>query len=211
MVAADFILTPSVVFSESNAGGIGGALGGLFGGKGSAIGAIAGGLKFKEAQTSMLVADSRSGVQVAAAEGSSRKADLGLGAAVVSGGTLGGAGGYGNTNEGKVIASSFADNYNNIVRVIRNDPNLQRDVGTLAQEAAAGGTTKAGAVFNEGDVLYPKIAGVKLMGSAADAGKTLGTLAKGDEMIYMGAEENGYLKVESGKGGGWVKKILVSK
>jgi curli biogenesis system outer membrane secretion channel CsgG len=211
MVAADFILTPSVVFSESNAGGIGGALGGLFGGKGSAIGAIAGGLKFKEAQTSMLVADSRSGVQVAAAEGSSRKADLGLGAAVFSGGTLGGAGGYGNTNEGKVIASSFADNYNNIVRVIRNDPNLQRDVGTLAQEAAAGGTTKAGAVFNEGDVLYPKIAGVKLMGSAADAGKTLGTLAKGDEMIYMGAEENGYLKVESGKGGGWVKKILVSK
>ena len=30
MVTADFILTPAVVFSENNAGGVGGALGGLF-------------------------------------------------------------------------------------------------------------------------------------------------------------------------------------
>lgn len=159
----------------------------------------------------MLVADSRSGVQVAAAEGSSKKADLGLGAAVFGGGAGGGIGGYGNTNEGKIIAASFADNYNNIVRVIRNDPNLQRDVGTLAQEAAAGGSTKAGAVYNEGDVVMPKIAGVKLMGAPGEAGKAVATLEKGDELIYMGEEKDGYLKVESGKGGGWVKKILVAK
>ena len=77
MVSADFVLTPAVVFSENNAGGVGGALGGLLGGKsGTVLGAVAGGLKFKEAQTSMLVADARSGVQVAAAEGSSKKADL---------------------------------------------------------------------------------------------------------------------------------------
>ncbi len=213
MVAADFILTPTVVFSEGNAGGIGGALGGLLGGSrgGSVIGAVVGGLKFKEAQTSMLVADARSGVQVAAAEGSSKKADLNLGALVIGGGAGGGVGGYGNTNEGKIVAASFADNYNNIVRVIRNDPTLQRDVGTLAQEAAAGGSTKAGAVFNEGDVLYPKIGGVKLMGSAGDGGKVIATLAKTDEMIYMGEEQSGYLKVESGSGSGWVKKILVAK
>jgi hypothetical protein len=211
MVAADFILTPTVVFSESNAGGVGGALGGLLGGRASAIGAIAGGLKFKEAQTSMLVADARSGVQVAAAEGSSKKADLNLGAAVFGGGAAGGIGGYGNTNEGKIVAASFADNYNNIVKVIRNDPNLQRDVGSLAQEAAAGGTTKAGAVFNEGDVVLPKIAGVKIMGSPGEAGKIVATLEKGDELIYMGEEKDGYLKVEAGKGSGWVKKILVAK
>jgi len=211
MVAADFILTPAVVFSEGNAGGIGGALGGLLGGRGSAIGAIAGGLKFKEAQTSMLVADARSGVQVAAAEGSSKKADLGLGAAIFGGGAGGGIGGYGNTNEGKIIAASFADNYNNIVRVVKGDPNLQRNVGTLAQEAASGGTTKAGAVYNEGDVVMPKIAGVKLMGAPGEAGKAVATLEKGDELIYMGEEKDGWLKVESGKGGGWVKKILVAK
>ncbi len=212
MVAADFILTPAVVFSENNAGGVGGALGGLLGGRGgSVLGAVAGGLKFKEAQTSMLVADSRSGVQVAAAEGSTKKADLGLGVGLFGGGAGGGIGGYGNTNEGKIIASSFADNYNNIVRVVRNDPTLHRDVGSLAQEAAAGGSTKAGAVYNEGDVLYPKIAGVKILGSAADGGKAIATLDKGEELIYMGAEENGFVKVESGKGGGWVKKILVTK
>ncbi|MGE0581900.1 MAG: CsgG/HfaB family protein [Steroidobacteraceae bacterium] len=211
MVAADFILTPAVVFSENNAGGVGGAIGGLFGGGGRLLGAVAGGLKFKEAQTSMLVADARSGVQVASAEGSSKKADLALGAALFGGGGGGGIGGYGNTNEGKIIAASFADNFNNIVRVVRNDPNLQRDVGTLAQEAASGGKTKAGAVYNEGDVVFPKISGVKIMGSAGDSGKTVATLARGEELIYMGVEENGFLKIESGKGSGWVKKILVAK
>ena len=64
IVAADFILSPTVVFSENNAGGVG-AVGGLLGG--GKLAAVAGGLKFKEAQTSMLVSDARSGVQVAAA------------------------------------------------------------------------------------------------------------------------------------------------
>ena len=124
MVTADFILTPSVVFSENNAGGVGaGVVGGLFG---RTAGAVAGGLKFKEAQTSMLVADARSTVQVAAAEGSTRKADLRVGGLFVGGGVGAGAGGYGNTNEGKIIAAALMDNYNNIVRVVRNDANLQR-------------------------------------------------------------------------------------
>ena len=67
MVGADFILTPNVVFNEKNAGGLGAGLAGLVAGSPTArsLGAAAGGLKFKEAQTSMLVADSRSGVQVA--------------------------------------------------------------------------------------------------------------------------------------------------
>jgi len=143
MVAADFVLTPNVVFSENNAGGLGGAAGGMLGGK---FAAVAGGLKFKEAQTSMLVADSRSGVQVAAAEGSTKKADLRLGGLLVGGSGGAGAGGYGNTNEGKIIAAALMDNYNNIVSVVRNDASLQRSVGSLKQEAAAGGTTKAGAV-----------------------------------------------------------------
>jgi len=41
MVAADFLLTPNVVFSENNAGGVGGAVGGLFGHKAAAVGAVA--------------------------------------------------------------------------------------------------------------------------------------------------------------------------
>jgi hypothetical protein len=209
MVTADFILTPAVVFAENNAGGVGGAVvGGLFG---RTAGAIAGGLKFKEAQTSMLVADARSTVQVAAAEGSTRKADLGVGGLFAGGGGGVAAGGYGNTNEGKIIAAALMDNYNNIVKTVRNDPTLQRSVGTLAQEAAAGGQRQAGAVFAEGDVLAPKIAGVKILAQPADNAKELGTLGRGDEMVVIGKEENGFINVQGANGAGWVKIVLVSK
>jgi hypothetical protein len=211
MVTADFVLTPSVAFSESNAGGVGGAVGGLLGRRAPVVGAVAGGLKFKEAQTSMLVADARSGVQVSAAEGSTKKADIGLGGAFFGGGVGALAGGYGNTNEGKIIAAAFMDNYNKVVRVIRNDPSLQRSVGTLKQEAAAGGATKAGAVFSEGDVLTPKIANVRLLSQPADAGRVLATLGRGDELVVVGAEQDGYINVQSASATGWVKIVLVTK
>lgn len=215
IVIADFILKPEVVFSESDAGGVGGgvgaALGGLFGTAGSVIGGLAGGLKFKEAQTSMLVSDARSGVQVAAATGSSKKADLAMGGLLIGGGAGAGLGGYGNTNEGKIIVASLMNNYNNIVMAVRNQPSLQRDVGTLAQEAAAGGSKKAGAVFVEGDILYPKINNVKLLSDTSNSAEQLGALQKSDEMIYMGEENDGFIRVETNNGGGWVKKILVTR
>jgi hypothetical protein len=213
MVAADFVLTPSVVFSENNAGGVGGAVGGLFGRKGAALGAVAGGVKFKEAQTSMLLADARSGVQVSAAEGSTKKADLRLGAGLFGGGVGAAGGGYGNTNEGKIITAAFMDNYNNIVTVVRNDATLQRNVGTLKQEAAAGGTTKpgGGAVFDEGAVLTPKIANVRLMAEASDTSKVLATLARGEELVVVGAVKDGFVMVQSAAASGWVKMVLVTK
>ena len=63
-------------------------------------------------------------------------------------------------------------------------------------------------MFNEGDTIVPKIGNVKLFASPADGAKTVATLSKGDEMIFMGEEQNGFLKVESGSGSGWVKKVL---
>jgi hypothetical protein len=211
MVTADFVLTPSVAFSENNAGGVGGAVGGLFGRHAAAVGAVGGGLKFKEAQTSMLLADSRSGVQVASAEGSTKKADLALGGALFGGGAGGAVGGYGRTNEGKIIAAAFMDNYNNVVQVVRNDASLQRNVGTLKQEAAAGGATKAGAVFEEGDILIPKIANVKVLAQPADDAKVLATLNKGDELVVVGKASNGYISVQGASVTGWVKVVLVTR
>jgi hypothetical protein len=209
MVTADFVLTPSVVFSENNAGGVGaGVVGGLFG---RTAGAIAGGLKFKEAQTSMLLADARSGVQVGAAEGSTKKADLRIGAGLFGGGAGAAGGGYGNTNEGKIIAAAFMDNYNQLVGVVRNDPTLQRTVGSLKEEAAKGGSTKAGAVFNEGDVLSPKIANVALYADASDKSKVVATLQRSDELVVVGDEKDGYIKVQGGTAAGWVKILLVNK
>ena len=211
MVAADFVLTPEVVFAENNAGGVGAALGGLLGGRASVLGAVAGGLKFKEAQTSMLLADARSSVQVAAAQGSTRKADLNLGAALFGGGAAGAVGGYGNTNEGKIIAAALMDNYNNIVKAVKGDESLQRNVGTLKQEAAAGGKAGAGPVYNEGDVVTPKIANVKMLASASDAAKAVATLQRGEELVIIGAEQNGFLNVQGGSASGWVKKVLVNR
>jgi hypothetical protein len=211
MVTADFVLTPSVVFSENNAGGMGGAVGGILGRKAPVLGAVAGGLKFKEAQTSMLVADARSGVQVSAAEGSTRKADLRIGGALFGGGGGAAVGGYGNTNEGKIIAAAFMDNYNKVVRVIRDDPSLQRNVGTLKQEAASGGAKKAGAVFSEGDVLLPKIANVRLLAQPVDTAKVVATLGKNDELVVVGEEKNGYISVQTASASGWVRIVLVAK
>jgi len=211
MVTADFVLTPAVAFSENNAGGVGGAVGGLLGHKAAVASSVAGGLKFKEAQTSMLVADARSGVQVASAEGSTKKADLAVGGALFGGGGGAAAGGYGNTNEGKIITAAFMDNYNKIVTVVRNDPSLVRKVGTLKQEAAAGGTTKAGGGFNEGDVIVPKIANVKIMAQPSDTAKSLGTLPRGEELVVIGPEKDGYINVQGANGTGWVKVVLMQK
>ena len=48
MKAADFVMTAAVQVSDNNAGGMGGAVGGLLGHK--AFGALGGGVKFKDAQ-----------------------------------------------------------------------------------------------------------------------------------------------------------------
>jgi curli biogenesis system outer membrane secretion channel CsgG len=47
MVTADYVLTPSVVFSQDDAGGVAGGIGGMFGTAGRVFGAVAGGLQFK--------------------------------------------------------------------------------------------------------------------------------------------------------------------
>jgi curli biogenesis system outer membrane secretion channel CsgG len=202
MVAADYVLTPHIIFSEGNAGGIGGAAAGLMGRR---LGAVAGGLKFKEAQTSMLIADTRTGIQVAAAEGKARKKDFALGALGWAGGAVGAVGGYTNTNEGKVIAASFLDNYNNIVVAVRSDPNL------AAAKVASAGAPKAGAVYADGDVVLPKIDNIKLLADPDDAAKVLGMLAKSTELVYLGEEKGGFMKVQAATGAGWVKSVLVSK
>jgi len=85
----------------------------------------------------------------------------------------------------------------------------ERDVASLAEEA--GKRTKAGAVFNEGDVLRPKLATVKLLAQPSEQSDAVATLAKGDEVIFLGKEQDGFVNVESAKGGGWVKKVLVGR
>jgi Curli production assembly/transport component CsgG len=213
MVTADFIITPSVVFSENNAGGVGGAIGGLmgrFGGAGMVVGAIAGGLKFKEAQTSMLMSDTRSGIQVAAAEGSAKQTDFALGGAMFGGGGGAAFGGYSNTNEGKVIAASFLDNWNNIVRAIRDNPSLIQARAGAAAQANAANSVQANAAA-PGDVMVAKIAGAQVLRNPADGSGLVMSLSKTDEVLLLGEEQNGFVKVTSPRGDGWIKKLLLKK
>ncbi|HRH81339.1 MAG TPA: SH3 domain-containing protein [Thiobacillaceae bacterium] len=206
MVTADYVLTPDVVFSQNDAGGVGSAIGGLFGWGGALI---AGSLKFKKAQTSMLLADARSGLQVAAASGAAKATDFGIGGIVGGGGAVGALGAYENTAEGKVVASSFLDNWNNIVRSIRNSPEMARQQINL--KAEVGKVAKAGVGLEAGDVITGKIGGLKLYASPDKKSKVLANLGKGEEVIYKGDEQNGFLLVQGNDGEGWVEKLLIRK
>ena len=121
MVASDYAMSPEIIFSNNDAGGIGGVLGGLIGGgSGRAVAAIGGGLKTKEASTMLTLVDNRSGVQVAVSEGSVSKSDF-AGFGSIFGGSAGaGLGGYQNTAEGKVITAAFMDAFNQMVIALRN-------------------------------------------------------------------------------------------
>jgi len=116
MVAADYTMSPSITFSQKGTGGLGGLLGGRLG----SIGAVLGGsMKFNDASTVLTLVDNRSGVQLAAAEGSARNTGFSAVLGALGGG-IGGLGGYGNTPEGKVVVAAFADSYNQLVRAVRN-------------------------------------------------------------------------------------------
>ena len=212
--AADFVMTPSVQFAAANTGGIGGSLtslGGHFlGGIGGVIGGLAGNLKFKEAQTSLLVADVRSGIQVAAAEGQAKKTDFG-----VSGWNWGGAGytsmgGYTNTPEGKMVAASLLDNFNKIVISIRNMPNLIK-TRSVESRANANASTRAGMPIVSGTSMFARLPNVKVLYEPKPGSRVLGTLKKSDEVIASGEEEGAYIKIDSeNHAGAWVLKSLMS-
>jgi hypothetical protein len=119
MVASDYALSPEIVFSNSNAGGMGAVLGGLLGARNANAARLAGGLQTKEATAMLTLVDNRSGVQVAASQGSASKTDWSLGAAFSGSSAGGGAGGYSNTEQGKVISGAFADAFNQMVVALR--------------------------------------------------------------------------------------------
>jgi len=147
IVAADYTMSPSITFSQKGTGGLGGALGGLFG---RTIGVVAGGLKSNEASTTLLLIDNRSGVQLAAAEGSAKNFDFNLFGGMFGGGVGGGAGAYTNTPEGKILTAAFMDSYNKLVRAVRNykAQNVKGGLGKGGRLGVQGGQTPASKELN---------------------------------------------------------------
>ncbi len=113
MVAADYSITPEIIFDQKGTQNIGAVIGGW-------AGLIAGSIRTNEAATVLLLTDNRSGVQVAAAEGSSSNTDFSLGGFAVGGGLGAGLGGYTNTPQGKVIVAAFVNAYNQMIQALRN-------------------------------------------------------------------------------------------
>jgi curli biogenesis system outer membrane secretion channel CsgG len=142
IVAADYTMSPSINFSQKGTGGVGGALGGLFG---RVVGAVAGGLKTNEASTTLIMIDNRSGVQLAAAEGSAKNFDFNLFGGIFGGGVGGGAGAYTNTPEGKILTAAFMDSYNQLVKAVRNykAQTVKGGLGTGGRLGVQGGQTPA--------------------------------------------------------------------
>lgn len=115
---AQFSLTPSLTFSENKAGG----------GLGTVMGQIpvlrnfagmAENVKFKEAQVALLLTDNDTTEQIAAATGSAKSTDLGLGGFTLGGGAGALGAGWSNTNEAKVIVAAFLDAHNKLVSQVR--------------------------------------------------------------------------------------------
>lgn len=125
LIAAQYLISPSIIFSDPNAGGsgAGGLLGALLPG---VVGVIAGGLKFQklEAQVILTLTNVETGVQEAVAEGRATKSDMGfsLGGGLGGGGVLGAAGGgaYKSTDMNKIVVAAFLDAYNKLVLQVSN-------------------------------------------------------------------------------------------
>ena len=207
MQAADFVMTPAVQIAANNTGGVGGALaGGLLNRFG--LGGVGGGLKFKEASTSLIIADVRSSLQVASAEGKATKTDFDIGGWGWTGAAFGAANGYTNTPEGKVIAASLLDNWNNIVIAIRDNPSLIK-THSESGDVNAANSTRAGAPQKAGEMLMARIDNVKVYAGPSKDSKVLATLSKTDELIASGDQKNGFVQVDSSNFSGWVQKTLV--
>lgn len=142
MVAADYTVTPSITFSAKDTGGAKAIVGGLFG---SVAGALAGGFKHSDASTVLTMIENRSGVQLAAAEGSARNTDYSLLGGMFGGSAGGAAGAYGKTPEGKVLVAAFTDSMNNLIKALKSykAQTVKGGLGTGGQLGVQGSQTSS--------------------------------------------------------------------
>ncbi len=119
VLEAQYVLTPTLVFSEQRAGGgLEGILARIpvlnqFAG-------LADKVTFKEAQVVLTLTDSETTEQLATAEGSAKATDLGAAGLMFGSLGAGGMAGWSNTNEGKVISAAFLDSVNKLIPHVRD-------------------------------------------------------------------------------------------
>jgi hypothetical protein len=117
-IASDYYLEPSILFADSDAGGLGGAVGGLLG----SVGAAVGGALTKQSHTTvnLTLIGIREEAQIAASEGSASSSDLGAFLGGFGGSAAGGLAAYTKTPEGKATVAAFVDAYNKMIVALRS-------------------------------------------------------------------------------------------
>jgi curli biogenesis system outer membrane secretion channel CsgG len=124
LVAAQYFLTPNILFQDRNAGGggAGAAIGALMGG---VFGAAASAVNFQDsnAQVILNLTETDTGLQTAVATGSASNRDwsfAGLGLGVGGGvGGVAGLGAYADTDIGRTVIAAFLDAYSQLVNQVR--------------------------------------------------------------------------------------------
>ena len=212
MVAADFILTPAVVFSENNAGGVGGAVGGLFGRKrprSARWPAASSSRKRRPACWSPTRAAASRWRRPKAARrrptcGSAARSSAAAAARPAA-----------VTATPTKARSSRPPSWTTTTRSSAScatTPACSATSARSSRKRRPAAPKKAGAVFNEGDVLDAEDRQRQAArGQPSDTAKALATLARGDELVVIGAEKDGFINVQGATATGWVKIVLVQK
>ena len=192
--AADYVMSPDLIAQNSTAGGnaISGLVGGLLGGN---AGALVGGLNMKKktADVVLTVTDVRSSEQVAMAEGSAKKTDIGWGSSgglfTGSGFGAAGVGGYANTEIGQVITLAYLQAYTDLVG----------QLGGLPENASAANVSQALRVTKP----------ARLLANAKGTGSAVRELDPGMLLYPTGAKEGLMWEVDDELGNkGWVNSTM---
>lgn len=201
MVAAQYLITPNVLFSNPNAGGYRalGVFGGLLPGPLGVLAGAVGNIRIREAQAILFLTDAQTGIQQAAAEGSARVKDFGgagglagFGGAIAG---LGGVSGYGNTAEGKLVVAALLDAHNKLVEQVRaTRPNLP---------VVSGEGPRAAPDFMDGGQYTPVVL-LNVRAAAGVGSAIVGRAQPGVLLVVTGARSGEWWHVRGAELDGWV-------
>ena len=189
MKAADFLITPNVVFKDSNAGGGGLGLGALIPGIG---GAIAGGIKWTnmESRVTLFLTNVRTGEQEAAAEGSASKRDMGFGGLAFGGLVGAGGGAYASTDIGKIVSAAFLDAHNKLVAQVQ-----------ATQPAAARPSASN----------YMTLSDVNMRSGPSTQSPVVMLVPKGTPLSPNGEKQGAWWGVEANGRSGWIHSDYITR
>lgn len=121
LVAAQYFLTPNILFQDENSGGAGALVGAVTSMLPGPLGVLGSGLGFQasEAQAVLFLTQTSTGLQIATAEGSAQNKDWTFAGFGAGGGYGGALGAYASTDIGKTVVAALIDSLNKLVAQLK--------------------------------------------------------------------------------------------